>query len=399
MLPPNLMRLLSVGLFIGVMFSVMGSTHYYLWARLVRDPQLPQPLHGFLSGMFVLFALGMPVGLAALGRMPWPPAKFLLGVLYAWMGLVFFALWIRGGLEIAQWAAGHWPPAASAMVAAGRLQVARVLAAIAAVLATATVLYAFRITRLGPVVEQVEVTLPRLPQALDGFRLVQLSDLHVAPYLGADYIRTVVARSNALHPEAVVITGDLVDGAVADMGDTVALLRGLQGPQGVYFITGNHEYYSGADAWIEFVRTLGIRVLRNERVAVGRGAATFDLAGIDDWTAHKFGHGHGADLPRAVAGRDGSRELVLLAHQPRAIYEAHAHGVGLMLSGHTHGGQMWPFGYIVRLVQPYLSGLDRYKSTQVYVNRGTGYWGPPLRFGATPEITLLTLRAPTHQAP
>ncbi len=139
--------------------------------------------------------------------------------------------------------------------------------------------------------------------------------------------------------------------------------------------------------------TLGLRVLRNERVAVGDGTHTFDLAGVDDWSARGF-PGHGPDLPRALAGRDRARELVLLAHQPRAIHEAAAHGVGLQLSGHTHGGQIWPWNLAVRLQQPYVAGLARVDNdTQLYVSCGTGYWGPPMRLGAPAEITRIKLRA------
>jgi predicted MPP superfamily phosphohydrolase len=160
----------------------------------------------------------------------------------------------------------------------------------------------------------------------------------------------------------------------------------------VYFVTGNHEYYSGAAPWCEELARLGIKVLRNERVIIGDAEASFDLAGIDDAHARDFGDGHGADLARAVHGRDPARELVLLAHQPRAVFEAVVHGVGLQLSGHTHGGQIWPWNWLVRLQQPVVAGLARFGDTQVYVSRGTGYWGPPMRLGAPAEITRVTLR-------
>lgn len=390
MWPPNLLRYLSTSFAIAMMISILGGTHYYLWARLVRDPQLPQALTVLLTAVFICFAVGMPFGLALLRRLSGPAVRVALGVMYAWMGMLFFSLWIRGALDALSSVIIRYP--SFAVSGQDRLDAVRALSAASVFLALSTCLWAFYITRRGPVIEQVTVQLARLPQALRDYRLVQLSDLHVAPFLGADYVQMVVERTNALKPDAVVITGDLVDGSVRDMGETVALLRHLKAPEGVFFITGNHEYYSGADAWLAHVQSLGIRVLRNERVALGRGKSTFDLAGIDDWTAHHFGHGHGANLKQAVAGRDPHRELILLAHQPRAIYEAAAHDVGLILCGHTHGGQMWPFGLLVRLVQPYLRGLARFKNTQIYVNRGTGYWGPPLRLGATPEITLLTLQ-------
>jgi hypothetical protein len=191
----------------------------------------------------------------------------------------------------------------------------------------------------------------------------------------------------------VAITGDLVDGSVDELREQVAPLASLKSRQGVYFVTGNHEYYAGVNEWLAHLPTLGVRVLRNERVAVGDGTHTFDLAGVDDWSARGM-PGHGPDLARAVEGRDAARELVLLAHQPRAIHEAAKHGVGLQLSGHTHGGQIWPWNFAVKLQQPYVAGLARHsKDTQLYVSRGTGYWGPPMRLGAPAEITRIRLRA------
>jgi len=168
-------------------------------------------------------------------------------------------------------------------------------------------------------------------------------------------------------------------------------LAGLRGRHGVYSVTGNHGYYPGAGEWVRYLPTLGVRVLRNERVSIGDGDAAFDLAGVDDWKA--AGGGHRADLPRALAGRDPTRALVLLAHQPRQIDEAARLGVDLQLSGHTHGGQIWPFTYLVYLQQPYVAGLSRHRSTWIYVSRGTGYWGPPMRLAAPSEITVLRLRS------
>jgi predicted MPP superfamily phosphohydrolase len=202
----------------------------------------------------------------------------------------------------------------------------------------------------------------------------------------------------AQRPDVIVLTGDLVDGSVEALAQHVAPLGQLRARYGVYFITGNHEYYSGVDAWLAHLMTLGIRPLRNERVTLGEGPMALELAGIDDWTASHFGGGHGADLPRALAGRDTNRELILLAHQPKAVHEAAEHGVGLMLSGHTHGGQIFPFGVLVRLAQPFVRGLHSVGETQIYVNRGTGYWGPPMRLGSAPEITLVTLQGPGRGA-
>jgi predicted MPP superfamily phosphohydrolase len=210
--------------------------------------------------------------------------------------------------------------------------------------------------------------------------------------LGKSWLTRIVEQVNALEPDAVVITGDLVDGSVRRLREHVAPLSELRAKHGVYFVTGNHEYYSGVDAWLTELTRLGVRTLRNERVAIGDHDASFDLAGVDDWRA--FGRGHGRDLARAVAGRDARRELVLLAHQPKQAREAAHHGVGLQLSGHTHGGQIFPWNLFVRLEQPFVAGLARLGDTQIYVSRGTGYWGPPMRVAAPAEITLLTLLAP-----
>jgi predicted MPP superfamily phosphohydrolase len=247
---------------------------------------------------------------------------------------------------------------------------------------------------LGQVaVRSVDVELERLPSELDGLVIAQLSDVHVGPTIGRDFVERIVARTNELDPDVIVITGDLVDGSVAALRDAVAPLSELRARHGVYFVTGNHEYYSGAPAWCEELSRLGVRVLRNERVRIGGAAASFDLAGVDDFSARGFGRGHGADLARALDGRDPTRELVLLAHQPRAIFEAEQAGVGLQLSGHTHGGQLWPWNYLVRLQQPAVSGLSRFGKAQLYTSNGTGYWGPPMRLGAPAEITRIVLRS------
>jgi predicted MPP superfamily phosphohydrolase len=240
--------------------------------------------------------------------------------------------------------------------------------------------------------KSVEVPLARLSTRFDGLKIVQLSDVHIGPTLGASFMRAVVEQTNALGPDIVAITGDLVDGSVENLGEAVSELRHLRATHGVYFVTGNHEYYSGADPWCRFLEGLGIVVLRNERVSIGEGDEGFDLVGIDDFQAGRF-EGHGPDLPRALAGRDASRELILLAHQPKAVHEAQEPGVGLQLSGHTHGGQIWPFNWLVKLAQPAVQGLSWFEKTALYVSSGTGYWGPPMRLGTKAEVTEIVLRS------
>jgi predicted MPP superfamily phosphohydrolase len=242
-----------------------------------------------------------------------------------------------------------------------------------------------------PQLRRVRVGLSKLPAAMSGTRLVQITDLHVGQMIQRDYVADIVRRTNELSPDLVVITGDLVDGTPEHLGEFVEPLAQLRAPRGVFFVTGNHEYYAGVLPWLELLPKLGIRILRNERVSVGEGADVFDLAGVDDSTGGRFLADHGADIPRALAGRDASRELVLLAHQPKEIYTARDHGVGLQISGHTHGGQVWPFTWLAHLIFPVAHGLARFGDTQIYVSRGTGYVGAPIRLGAPSELTEIEL--------
>jgi len=248
----------------------------------------------------------------------------------------------------------------------------------------------------GPaVIEEVPVRLPRLPSSLSGYTIAQISDLHVGPTIREKEVRRVVEQTNGLKPDLIVITGDLVDGTPRELGHIVAELARLQARHGVLFITGNHEYYSGVDAWLELLPTLGIRPLRNEQLVIGDEGGRFTLAGVDDWSAAQFGAGHGMDLEKAIAGHDPERALVLLAHQPRDFQAAVRAGVDLQLSGHTHGGQLFPFNLAVRATTPWVKGLYREtvdgRPGQIYVSRGTGYWGPPMRLGSPPEISKLIL--------
>jgi predicted MPP superfamily phosphohydrolase len=276
-----------------------------------------------------------------------------------------------------------------------RLFLARGLAATAGAVALGTAGTGVYVAQSAPIVRRVPVTLPRLDPALDGLRIVTFSDGHLSPTYGGRRFERVVELVNAQRPDVVAIVGDLVDGEVDDLRRDVAPLAGLESRDGVFFVTGNHEYFVDTEAWLRHLDSLGIDVLRNERVALRRGSASVDLAGIDDRTAARSGvPGHGADLDAALDGRDDAVPVVLLAHQPVQVTQAEAAGVDLQLSGHTHGGQLWPFDYVVRLDQPAVEGLSRQGGTQLYVTPGVGYWGPPMRVGARPEIAVIERRAP-----
>ncbi|MFJ6746874.1 MULTISPECIES: metallophosphoesterase [unclassified Streptomyces] len=436
-----------LGLFAGV--------HRYLWCRLVRDttspgsrPRRTGTAAAFVLPLTVLAALvsgrvGAPFALQQ--ALAWPGYLWLALVLYLTLALlageVVRLVWLRApgwrpderrqrreGRERAKRAAADeattaapptataspsaappapvadaspdpgarpdpaptlLPPRTPALPPAGapprRLFVARAVAAAASLAAAGTVGYGTATTLAGPRVKRVTVPLAKLPRAAHGFRIAVVSDIHLGPILGASHTRRVVETINRTQPDLVAIVGDLVDGNVADLRPATEPLRHLRARHGAYFVTGNHEYYSGAAQWVDHVRELGIHPLENARTEL----PGFDLAGIND-LAGASEHA-GPDYVRALGGRDTARAVVLMAHQPVTIHDTVRHGVDLQLSGHTHGGQMWPATYIAEAANPTVAGLERYGDTQLYVTRGAGAWGPPVRVGAPPDITVVEL--------
>lgn len=265
--------------------------------------------------------------------------------------------------------------------------------------ALAVTLLGFLITLLGfsnarrtAAVNRVTVPISNLPAALEGFQLVQISDIHIGPTIRGDYLRRIVSAVNRLRPDMVAITGDLVDGSLHELGPHVAPLADLVSRHGSYFVTGNHEYYSGAHSWIAELRRLGITVLLNDHVVLRHDGAMAVVAGVTDYNAANFDPTHRSSPSAAIAGAPPEAGVrILLAHQPRSAPAAADAGFDLQLSGHTHGGQFMPWNFFVKMQQPFVAGLHRLRQLWVYTSRGTGYWGPPKRFGAPSEITLVTL--------
>ena len=385
------MRTLPFLTFLVVIVLILGSMHYYLWARLVRDPQLPPLAARTLTLVVVALAIVLPLSLVIVRRLRGHVAPAFVWMAFLWMGIGFLLAAFLGFVDLgrfALWAARRLGGNDAVADPARRILLARALAVgvSGAVLGLAGSGVKSALGRLR--VKEVPVRLAGLPAQLDGFRLVQITDLHIGALLHRGWVEGVVERVLETRPDAVAITGDLVDGSVEELRNHVAPLAALaSAPRGAFFVTGNHEYYSGVDQWLRHLPTLGIRPLRNERLELAPG---LDLAGIHDASGTGT-RGFAPDLDRALAGRQQGRPLVLLAHQPRQFAEAAKKGVSLTLSGHTHGGQIWPFSWIVAIVQPYLAGLHRSGDAQIYVSRGTGFWGPPMRVFAPPEITLLTL--------
>lgn len=252
-------------------------------------------------------------------------------------------------------------------------------------------LYGLRQARRTAKVMRVNVPIANLHPDLVGITIAQISDVHVGSTIRSDYVRPIVERVNALQPDLIAVTGDLVDGSVALLRTEVAPLADLRATYGTYYVPGNHDYYSGALSWIQHVETLGMRALINQHQVIQKGAAKMIVGGVTDPVAHKFVPEHKSDPIQAMHGAPAADFRLLLAHQPQSVFAAADAGFDLQISGHTHGGQFFPATIFVHFVQPYVAGLKRHKNMWIYVNRGTGYWGPPLRLNAPSEITLLTL--------
>jgi uncharacterized protein len=388
--------LLVLSILLAAAFS--GSLHFYVWWRHVRTAHLPRRAALVLTCVMIVLWVSIPI--TTTSRL-WAPAlgSTLAWISMPWMALIGLLFVVTVAFELPRQLErlgrrlARRPAASSAEGVSRRMFLARLGSGAAVTVAGASVARGMTQARGTHEVVDVEVKLAKLPRALDGFTIVQLSDLHVGLTIDRSFVQRVVDITNWLSPDLVALTGDFVDGPVADLRDEIAPLAGLRAKHGVFAITGNHEYYAGADPWIAEITRLNVRYLRNELVTIGEPGAAFDLAGVDDHGAAKYA-GHGEDLATATAKRDPSRALVLLAHQPRQVRRAVKHGVDLQLSGHTHGGQIWPWHYIVKVQQGgLLAGRYQLGDTQLYVSRGCGYWGPPVRLLAPLEITRVILRS------
>ncbi len=390
---------------IWIFFALFSATiqllvHYYVWRRLVRDTNMAHPWRRWLTGGIIVLGLSIPITLWASRMLSAEVGRVLGWPVLMWLG--FAALLLIGFLLLDSARVTLWS-LHRALVRLGKRKpasfnpdrrqfFARVGGGAVVTAATGATAFGMHEVLKEHNIAEVPITLARLPQSMDGFTIAQITDVHVGFTVARSFVQSMVDRVNALKPDLIAITGDLVDGDVVSLRDAVAPLAELSAPHGVFFVTGNHEYYAGADQWVAELKRLGIRVLENERVSIGQDKDSFDLAGVHDYQSDRFGAG--PDLARALDGRDSSRELVLLAHQPRQVFESQEHGVGLQISGHTHGGQIWPWHYIVKAQQKgLLAGLSRHGDTQLYISRGTGYWGPPVRVGAPAEISKVILRA------
>jgi predicted MPP superfamily phosphohydrolase len=368
---------------------ITGGLHAYIGLRLL--PVLSLGLAGNAAAIVVLLLSAVltpaPLLLRVGGR---EHADALAWVGYLFMGLfssIFVLTVLRDALLLGAGVLGWLTHGGSFAEALARPSAVAVLA----VSVLVTVAGVFNARRLAQV-RHVDLPIAGLPAALAGFIIVQISDIHVGHTIKRGYLRAIVDSVNAQKADLVAVTGDIVDGSVARLGQHVAPLGDLSARHGVYACVGNHEYYSGVDAWVAELRRLGLHVLMNQNRVLEHDGARLLVGGVTDYSAHLFDPAQRSDPAAAMAGVPADVALkLLLAHQPRSATAAQAAGFDVQLSGHTHGGQFLPWNFFVRFQQPFTAGLNRLKNLLVYTSRGTGYWGPPVRFGAPSEITRLRL--------
>lgn len=373
-------------------FLTLGAlAHVYVGARLIPDAGFAGSGAATAILLLILSCILIPLGM--LGRSsvhpPW-------GDRIAWVGLIAMGLFsslfvltvLRDALLLAAWLIDLATGIGLPWTALRRWSALAVAA-----LALAATLVGFYNARRRAQVVTVDVPIAGLPAELDGFTIVQISDIHVGPTIKKRYVQAIVDAVNAQTPDVIAITGDVVDGSVEQLAAQASPLGQLRAPFGVYLVTGNHEYYSGATPWVAEFRRLGLRVLMNEHAVIHPAGLPVVVAGVTDYSAGAFDPQQRSNPKAALAGAPADAlPKILLAHQPRSAAAAEPLGYTLQLSGHTHGGQFFPWGFFVRFQQPFTAGLHRQGKMWVYTSRGTGYWGPPKRLGAPSEITRLRLR-------
>jgi len=377
---------------------IWGGAHFYVGYRLIAGSALDHPWDVIAWVVLAAHAALAPVAFGVRRAVPESP---LVDVLEwaAYVGMGFFVLVFT--LVVARDVIGLLVRLVERLFGRGPIpddpERRQMLASAVnlGVFATAGVgtTFGFAQARRTPDVERVDVEVDGLHPDLDGFRIVQISDIHAGPTIKRPFVQAVIDVVNGLDADLVALTGDLVDGYVDDMRHDVAPVADARARLKKYFVTGNHEYYWDAPAWCAEAERLGYRTLTNEHELLQVGGARLLVAGVTDYSAERFEPENASSPKKAMAAAPDHDYSILLAHQPKSVFEAAEAGFDLQLSGHTHGGQFYPWNFLVGLAHPFTAGLHRFaEKLTIYVSRGTGYWGPPLRLGVPSEITLLTLR-------
>ena len=387
-------------MFLVILSGILALMSRYVWKRLIKDTTRPGRTRRVLTAVFVALTLLLVATLCLPLLTGVTEPEWLAWPGYVWFGLVAYLFMTLLALEPIRLALAGWvtrkPKAPETTESVNRRAFLARASAVAAGAASVGLVGFGTASALGPPnLLQVPVRLRTLDPAFNGFRIAVVSDIHLGPLSGRAHTERIVQMINESQPDLVAIVGDLVDGTVAELGPAAEPLRDLGSREGTFFVTGNHEYYVEDPAsWMRELERLGVQPLRNENTTIRRGAAALQLAGVNDIAGES--RSDPPDFDRALSGLDSARPTILLAHQPVHVTQAAVRGVDLQVSGHTHGGQMWPFHYVVRAVQPSLVGLSTVKDTQLYVTRGAGFWGPPVRVGAPPDITVLSLQGESN---
>lgn len=369
--------------FLSVMMAVVVGLHWYLGARLIDGAGLtPAVASAAWTALWTCFA-SIFVGFLGGRVLPRPLAKVVQWVGFVWMGAFGLLLVTTAASDVALAVLSRtalWDPSWLSLRPLG--VVGLVVPALA---------FGFVVAR-SPRVKRVTVAIPNLPSRFEGFRIAQITDVHIGETLTRSFAAHVTRTVNSLDADAVAVTGDMIDGSVAKLRDEVEPLAGLRGTHGVFYVTGNHEYYHGGSSWQAEARRLGMRVLHNEHVVIERDGQQLVIAGVPDVEGGRFSAQHEPDAAVAFAGAPEGAPRILLAHQPRFARRVGTTRVDLMLSGHTHGGQIFPFMVFVKLQQPVIAGFKVLWGVPTYTSNGTGYWGPPFRIGPRGEVTEVTLK-------
>lgn len=386
-------------IWMGIVLSVYSIGISYLGWRLITPFHLPSPYKLLAwTGLILMFMI--PFSTFILVRFAEKASDALSWVGYVSLGFisfVFVALFFRDILYLSGFTLQKIYTlifTAPEVVDASKREFL-VQSTNLGVLGLAGTLTAYGVyeARKKPGIVNIDIPIARLPQEFDGFKIVQISDIHAGLTIKRDFIETIADEVKKLSPDLIAFTGDLADGSVPHLKEDVAPLADIYAPHGKFFVTGNHEYYSGVEHWVTHAREMGYDVLMNEHRNITKNGASFVLAGVTDYSGGGFSAAHASDPKKALQGAPADTAKVLLAHQPRTLLHTDGLDLDLVLMGHTHGGQFFPWNLVATIGQPFIKGLNKFgEQTWAYVSKGTGYWGPPVRVGARSEITVLTLK-------
>lgn len=373
--------------------ALIALTHWFIYRRFFKRIASPSIRRFGMAFTLVLAVSIVPIRILRQLRLDF--GESVTRIWWIWIGFAFYLMLATVGLDGIRWliqAARRRRHSTSVPLDRRQFLITAAAGGAVAISGSVSIFGAWTAYH-RPNVTEVPIKIPKLPKALDGFTILQLSDLHIGPAVTDSMMRELVIQCRSLRPDLVAVTGDLVDSSVKQIGSVARRLLDIKPAWGTHFVTGNHDYYANHLAWCEALQKMGFNVLRNARTTVGDHAASFDLAGVDDWSSRHGGFSSGYNLDAALVNRDPDRGCILLAHQPANFDLVAERGVDLQLSGHTHGGQMFPLTALIGLRWPYSAGLYVHQQGRLYVSRGVGFVGPPMRVGSPPEIVKIVLVA------